>query len=625
MTHTKTPIPFLEHKAYLLRKLSLEMTTKAGSGHPTSCLSAADLVAALFFAAMQYDPANVNNGNNDRFILSKGHASPLLYGAWYELGMVSYADLMSYRTFASALEGHPTFRFPYTQAATGSLGIGLSIGAGMALHAQRNNKVFRTYVLMGDAEIAEGSVWEATELASFYKLNNLIAIVDCNRLGQSTQSIHGHAIKRYADQFQAFGWNVISINGHDMQEIVTALATARAHDMAPTVILAKTFKGHGVSPLENKEGFHGIPCSTSQLPHALEQLKDFFWQAATYTSDFVWQSTPPIEKNSKEDWPLTAITIDKSAYKKDELIATRKAYGQALVALGQASDAIVVLDAEVKNSTYAQLFEDQFPERFVQCFIAEQNMVSMGVGFDLCQEIPFISTFASFFSRAHDQIRMAAIGQARLRLVGSHAGVSIGQDGPSQMGLEDIALARALPDSIVLYPADAVSTHALTEKMANYTAGISYMRTTRMATPVLYDADDTFSIGGCKVLRQHAKAQVCIIAAGITLYEALKAHDQLQEEGIQICVIDLYSIKPLDTNTLATMVAQSGNRFITVEDHYLQGGLGEAVLYALRNSDARSTCLAVTKLPRSGTPEELLGWARVDARAIVQAVHELMS
>lgn len=625
MKQTKTPIPFLEHKAYLLRKLSLEMTTKAGSGHPTSCLSAADLVAALFFAAMEYDPTDFNNSNNDRFILSKGHASPLLYGAWYELGMISYTELMGYRTFASALEGHPTFRFPYTQAATGSLGIGLSIGAGMALHAQRNNNAFRTYVLMGDAEIAEGSVWEAAELASFYKLNNLIAIVDCNRLGQSTQSIHGHAIKKYADQFQAFGWNVISINGHDMQEIVTALATARAHDTTPTVILAKTFKGHGVPLLENKEDFHGIPCSTSQLSQALQQLKDFFPQAATYTSDFAWKTTTPAEKNSTATQTFTAITIDKPAYKKDELIATRKAYGQALVALGHASDRVVVLDAEVKNSTYAQLFEEQFPERFVQCFIAEQNMVSMGVGFDLCTEIPFISTFASFFSRAHDQIRMAAIGQARLRLVGSHAGVSIGQDGPSQMGLEDIALMRALPDSIVLYPADAISTHALTEQMANYTTGISYMRTTRMATPVLYNADDSFVIGGCKVLRQHTKAQACIIAAGITLHEALKAHDQLEAEGIQVCVIDLYSIKPLDTNTLATMVAQSGNRFVTVEDHYLQGGLGESVVYALRNSGARSSCLAVTQLPRSGTPEELLAWARIDACAILQAVHALLS
>lgn len=617
-------LEFLEHKAYLLRKHSLEMTTKAGSGHATSCLSAADLVAALFFYAMHYDPAHIDNGNNDRFILSKGHASPLLYAVWHELGMVSYADLMAYRTFASALEGHPTFRFPYTQAATGSLGIGLSIGVGMALAAKRDKKDFRTYVLMGDAEIAEGSVWEAAELAAFYQLNNCIAIVDCNRLGQSTQSLHGHAIGRYADQFQAFGWNVLSIDGHNMQEILQAVDTARVQDAKPTVILAKTFKGHGVPLFEDKQGFHGVPLSAQQLPEALQQLKDFFPAAANYTADFIWQPTKPTAVANPSAKSVDAISIDKSSYKKSEVIATRKAYGQALVALGKTCDTLFVLDAEVKNSTFAELFEQQFPERFVQCFVAEQNMVSMGVGFDLCYKIPFISTFASFFTRAHDQIRMAAIGQARLRLVGSHAGVSIGQDGPSQMGLEDIALMRALPQSIVLYPCDAVSTHALTEHMANYRSGISYMRTTRMATPVIYDASEQFVIGGCKVVRQPANAQACIIAAGVTLHEALKAHDLLREQNIHVSVVDAYSVKPLDTNTLHKIVAASGNRFVTVEDHYLQGGLGEAVVYELRNSDARSTCLAVTELPRSGKPEELLAWAGIDAAAIVKAVHKLL-
>lgn len=623
MNNYSVPIEFLAYKAYLLRKQSLEMTTKAGSGHPTSCLSAADLVAALFFYAMQYDPAHFDNSNNDRFILSKGHASPLLYAAWHELGRIGYDDLMKYRTFRSVLEGHPTFRFPYTQAATGSLGIGLSIGVGMALAAQRDNKAFHTYVLMGDAEIAEGSVWEAAELSSFYKLNNLIALVDCNRLGQSTQSLHGHTVKRYADQFNAFGWNVLSIDGHNMNQIMHAFDTARAHTSSPTVIIAKTFKGHGVPLFENKQGFHGIACSPQQLPEALEQLKEFFPAAAGYTSNFVWQPKRPADDTTTPT-KASPIKIEGSGYKKNESVATRKAYGQALVAVGNACDAVVVLDAEVKNSTYTQLFEEQFPERFVQCFVAEQNMVSMGVGFELCHKIPFISTFASFFSRAHDQIRMAAIGQSRLRLVGSHAGVSIGQDGPSQMGLEDMALMRGLPESAVLYPSDAVSTHALTEQMANYTAGISYMRTTRMATPVLYDATETFIIGGCKVLRHPAQSRACIIAAGITLHEALKAYDLLQAQDVDVSVIDLYSVKPLDTATLHNIVATSGNVFITVEDHYLQGGLGEAVVYELRNSGAHSTCLAVTELPRSGTPEELLAWAGIDAASIVQAVHKLL-
>lgn len=623
MNNYSVPIEFLEHKAYLLRKQSLEITTKAGSGHPTSCLSAADLVAALFFYAMQYDPAHFDNSNNDRFILSKGHASPLLYAAWHELGLIGYDDLIKYRTFGSVLEGHPTFRFPYTQAATGSLGIGLSIGSGMALAGQRDNKDFRTYVLMGDAEIAEGSVWEAAELSSFYKLNNLIALVDCNRLGQSTQSLHGHVVNRYADQFNAFGWNVLSIDGHNMLDVMQALDAAHAHTSSPTVIIAKTFKGHGVPLFENKQGFHGIPCSPQQLPEALQQLKDFFPAASGYTSDFFRQPKKPAD-DSTTPTNASAIKIDVSDYKKSESVATRKAYGQTLVVLGNACDSVIVLDAEVKNSTYAQLFEEQFPERFVQCFVAEQNMVSMGVGFDLCHKIPFISTFASFFSRAHDQIRMAAIGQSRLRLVGSHAGVSIGQDGPSQMGLEDIALMRGLPQSAVLYPSDAVSTHALTEQMANYTAGISYMRTTRMATPVIYDTAEKFVIGGCKVLLHAPQSRACIIAAGVTLHEALKAHSQLQAQGIDVSIIDLYSVKPIDRATLQKIVAESGNVFITVEDHYLQGGLGEAVVYELRNSGARSTCLAVTELPRSGTPEELLSWAGIDAAAIVQAVHTLL-
>jgi len=624
VNHHDVPLEFLEHKAYLLRKYSLEMTTQAGSGHPTSCLSAADLVAALFFYAMKYDPHQFDNCNNDSFILSKGHASPLLYAIWHELGKVSYAELMNYRKFSSDLEGHPTFRFPYTQAATGSLGIGLSIGAGIALNTLRDKKDMRTYVLMGDAEIAEGSVWEAVELADFYRLNNLIALVDCNRLGQSTQSIHGHDLTRYANQFHAFGWHVLCIDGHAMQEIMEALDEARNYTAGPTVILAKTFKGHGVPLFEDKEGYHGISLSPDQLPKALQQLTDSFAQAATYRGDFVWQPKKPLDDTTCPQ-PHTHLRIEQPGYKLGELIATRKAYGQALVALGNVCNKIVVLDAEVMNSTYAQLFEQEFLERFVQCFIAEQNMVSMAVGFDLCNKLPFVSTFASFFTRAHDQIRMAAIGEARLRLVGSHGGVSIGQDGPSQMGLEDIAMMRALPQSAVVYPCDAISTHALTQQMANYHDGISYMRTTRMATPVIYEPTETFPIGGCKVLRYYEQADACIIGAGVTVHEALKAHDKLQQHGIQVSVIDLYSIKPIDTKTLQKIVAESGNIFITVEDHYLQGGLGQAVVYEMRNSGARSICLAVGELPRSGKPEELLAWAHIDAAAIVQAVHELSS
>lgn len=616
-------ILFLEHKAYLLRKYSLEMTASAGSGHPTSCLSAADIVAALFFYAMQYDPYRFDDCNNDRFILSKGHASPLLYAVWHEIGLVSYEDLMGYRTLTSALEGHPTFRFPYTEAATGSLGMGLSIGVGICLDAQQEKRDSRTYVLMGDAEVAEGSVWEAAELAAYYKLHNCIAILDCNRLGQSTQSLHAHEIQKYANKFKAFGWNVCSINGHDMQEIIHALDQAHAYDNAPTIIIAKTYKGHGVQSFEDKQGFHGVPCSSAELPKILQQLKDCFSTAAAYTSDFVWKprnNNRPVACHSS-DFMQKNIELH---YETGELIATRKAYGQALVALGKICKSLIVLDADVKNSTYTELFQEAFPDRFFQCFVAEQAMVSMGVGFDRCHKIPFISTFASFFSRAHDQIRMAAIGQATIRLVGSHVGVSIGQDGPSQMGLEDIASMRALPESIVLYPSDAVSAYKLTALMLGYHKGISYMRTTRMATPVLYHNDEQFSIGGCKVIKQYDQASVCLIAAGITLHEALKAHDLLYDRNIRVSVIDLYSIKPLDTETLQTVIQASGNNVITIEDHYLQGGLGEAVVYELRNLQLHITCLAVDRLPRSGNPQELLAWAHIDAAAIVSAVERLL-
>src|SRR5579885_435172 len=451
---------FIEHKAYNLRQESIAMTTKAGSGHPTSCLSGADLVATLFFYGMHFDPQNFDNPNNDRFILSKGHAAPLLYGVWQELGLVSYDELMTYRQINSPLEGHPTRRFKYTEAATGALGIGLSIGAGMALTAKLDKRNFYTYVLLGDGEVAEGSIWEAAEIAAFYHLNNLVAIIDCNRLEQSSETMHGHHVERYAHKFEAFGWKSLIIDGHDIQQIMGALDKARAVPDKPTMIIAKTFKGHGVELVENKEGYHGKPFPPDELDTVLEELAERFPHAAQYTGNFDWKpQLPPSEKA-----PNTICDVAKmpgSTYKKNDAIATRKAYGQALAAIGRVCPTIVSLDAEVKNSTFAEIFEAKFPDRFFQCFIAEQNMVSMGVGFDRRGKIPFISTFSAFMSRAHDQIRMAAISTANLRLVGSHCGVSIGQDGPSQMGLEDIAMMRALPKSVVLYPCDGVSTHAL--------------------------------------------------------------------------------------------------------------------------------------------------------------------
>jgi transketolase len=619
---------FLEHKAYRIRRWSLLMTGQAGSGHPTSCLSAADIVAALFFDTMHYDPDNFNNPNNDRFILSKGHASPLLYAAWHEAGKLSNEELMTYRMFGSQLEGHPTLRFAYTEAATGSLGIGLSIGLGMALNAKLDKLTYRTYVLLGDGEMAEGSVWEAVEIASYYKADNLVAIVDVNRLDQTGQTMYGHETQSYVDRFNACGWHAVAIDGHDMQHVIRTLEDAKKIIGKPVAIIAKTFKGHGVTFAEDKNGYHGKSFSKDDLNKALDELAKNFPQAAAYHDEHIWKPKLPNHHEAiaqLETKKNTSISMPQPKYNKEENLATRKAYGQALAALGNVAPHAISLDGEVKNSTFAEIFEHAHPERFFQCFIAEQNMVSMGVGFDLRGKIPFISSFGAFMTRAHDQIRMAAIGQSTIRLVGSHAGVSIGQDGPSQMALEDIAMMRALPESIVLYPSDAVSTYKLVEQMANYHDGISYLRTTRMDTPIHYNNTDEFPIGKCKVVRQSDHDSACVIGAGVTLFEAVKAYDQLanQEKPIHIAIIDLYSVKPLDTETLITLGKTSNNQIITVEDHYLQGGIGEAVSYALRNSGITITCLAVTKLPQSGKPEELLASAGIDAQAIVNAVKKI--
>jgi transketolase len=614
---TQTLLNFLKYKSYIMRVSSLRMTTQAGSGHPTSALSAADIMAVLFFYAMKFDPKNHNNPNNDRFILSKGHASPIFYAVWKELGLLSDADIMTYREFDSVLEGHPTLRFSCTEAATGSLGQGLSVAVGIAITALMDNRDFYTYALLGDAESSEGQVWEAAEIAAFYGLHNLIAILDVNRLGQSTSGLHEHNVNRYAQKFEAFGWQTFIVDGHSVIELMTAFDSARKVADKPSIIIAKTIKGYGIPQAADKMGFHGKAFSEKELLEILAAMKQEFHDAATYAGNYSWQPKLPKKEHQKE---AKKIVVPKPNYKKGDELPTRKAYGQALAAVGKQNDQIISLDAEVKNSTYAEIFEKEFPERFVQCFVAEQNMIGMAVGMATRGKIPFASTFASFMTRAFDQIRMAAIGQASLRLCGSHAGVSIGQDGPSQMGLEDIAMMRSIPNSVVLYPSDAVSTYKLVELMANHYEGISYLRTTRSATPILYDNNEEFNIGGCKVVRQSDNDVALVIGAGITLHNALKAYEQLQQEKISIAVIDVYSIKPLDHETIVRMAKKSGNRIITVEDHYLQGGIGEAVTYALRNEKIEITCLAVDKLPRSGKPDELMAWEGIDAQAIVKAV-----
>lgn len=611
----------LEHIAYNMRRSILLETSTAGSGHPTSALSAADIVAALFFHTMHIDLDHPENPDNDRFILSKGHASPVLYAVYKELGVLSEDQLLTYRKIDSALEGHPTPRFAWSEAATGSLGQGLSIGVGMALAARIDSRGFKTYVLMGDSEIAEGSVWEAVELAAYYKLHNLIGIIDCNRLGQTGQTMHGHHTERYAKKFEAFGWKTYVIDGHDMQEIVSVLDKVQEVKDQPSIIIAKTIKGYGVQEAEDTNGFHGKVFKEDELPKLLDQLEQRFSAAADYHPEQPWQpSLPQHILNTNTTKHCTQVHIKDPTYETGKQEMTRRAFGQALALLGGLCQDVVVLDAEVKNSTYTDLFEAKYPERFVQSFIAEQCMIGMAVGLQKRGKIPFCATFGAFFTRAFDQIRMAAIGNNALRLVGSHAGVSIGQDGPSQMALEDIAMMRAIFGSIVLYPSDAVSTWKLVNQMVSYDQGISYLRTTRAELPIIYRPTDGFVIGGCKVLMQSECDSVCVIAAGVTLHEALKAYNQLIKEGIFISIIDLYSIKPLDQETVLKVARASGKRIITVEDHYLEGGLGQAVVCALVDSDIKISCLAVKKMARSGSSEELMAYENIDAQAIIAEV-----
>lgn len=613
-----------EHIAYNIRRSIITMTSAAGSGHPTSALSAVDIVSTLFFHAMRIDLHDYNNPNNDRFILSKGHASPVFYAVYKELGVLTEDDLLTYRNIDSVLEGHPTVRFVWSEAATGSLGQGLSVGVGMALTARIDNRNFKTYVLMGDSEMAEGSVWEAVEIAAHYKLNNLIGIIDVNRLGQSTQTLDGYHVDHYVAKLQAFGWKAYVVDGHNIKELITLFdQIAQYSGDWPIMIVAKTVKGYGIAQAENKEGFHGKVFAKDELPALLAQLEQRFSQAAHYKSVAMVKPQMP-EKETVIAQSSVFEKVLSPEYIKGESVMTRYAYGQALAALADVYQNIVSLDAEVKNSTYAELFEQKFPKRFVQCFIAEQNMVSMAVGMNKRGKIPFCSTFGAFFTRAYDQIRMASIGRAALRLVGSHVGVSIGQDGPSQMALEDIAMMRAVHGSCVLYSSDAISTWRLVEQMIGYDQGISYLRTTRAATPVIYDNGQTFVIGGCHVVVQSNNDQLCIVAAGITLHEALKAQKVLQAQNMYVSVIDAYSIKPLDVHTIVDVARLSGNIIITVEDHYLEGGLGQAVACAIQNTGIVIHCMAVEKMPRSGTPADLLAYEGIDSQHIVAKVKQLL-
>ncbi len=610
--------------AQQLRVDSIRATTEAGSGHPTSSMSAADLMAVLLYKYLHYDFSNPRHPNNDHLVFSKGHASPLLYALYKAAGAISDQELMSMRKLGSRLEGHPVPVLPWVEVATGSLGQGLPIAVGIALAGKYLDKLpYRAWVLLGDSEMAEGSIWEAFDHAGYYKLSNLIAIIDVNRLGQRGPTMLGWDIKMYCDRAQAFGWHAISIDGHNLEEIDKAFQQAVNNVDRPTVIVAQTIKGKGVASLEDQGGWHGKALSADQAKGAISELG-----GGRHISIQVQKPDEQIQPASTGK----SQTLQLPTYKKGDKLATRKAYGDALKALGASRPDVIALDGEVSNSTYAEEFAKAYPDRYFEMYIAEQQMVAAAVGIQVRKYKPFASSFAAFLTRAYDFIRMAAISRANIKLVGSHAGVSIGEDGPSQMGLEDLASLRAVWSSTVLYPCDGNQTAKLVAEMADR-EGIVYLRTTRMATPVIYTPEEEFPIGGSKVIRSSDQDQITVIGAGVTVFEALKAYDRLKNEGITVRVIDLYSVKPIDVETLFQAACDTKGNFILVEDHWIEGGLGAAVLEAFTGVDTAPTYigpklrvihLAVRSMPESGTPEELLHEAKIDADAIALAAKSLL-
>ncbi|MGH3079677.1 MAG: transketolase [Gaiellaceae bacterium] len=593
-----------------LRVDAVRASARAGSGHPTSSMSAADLAAVLLAAHFRYDFDDPKDPGNDRLIFSKGHASPLVYGLFRAAGVLSEEEFMTYRQFGSRLEGHPTPSLPWVDVATGSLGQGLPIGVGVGIAGKRLNRLpFRVWVICGDSEMAEGSMWEAAEHAAFYELDNLTAIIDVNRLGQRGETMHGWDLSSYSKRLEANGWQTIEIDGHDVEQIDAAYREAEATTGRPSAVVARTIKGKGYSKVEDQGGWHGKAITDAE--EAIEELGG----VRNITVDV--PKPEPAESHRFEptprDWPT---------YEVGSQVATRKAYGEALAALGGEDGEVVALDGEVSNSTFAEIFGDAHPERYFEMFIAEQQMIAAAVGVQLLGWKPFASTFAAFTTRAYDFVRMGAISRATLKLCGSHAGVSIGEDGPSQMGLEDLAAFRAVHGSTVLYPCDGNQTTKLVRTMGELD-GISYLRTTRGDTPVVYEPAEEFPVGGSKTLRSSDDDDVTIVAAGITVHEALDAAETLAGEGISVRVIDCYSVKPIDAETLRG----AGTPIVTAEDHSAEGGLGEAVLAALADSDERPpvSVLAVRELPHSGKPAELLAAAGIDAEAIAAAARKLVT
>jgi transketolase len=597
-----------------LRVDSVRASAAAGSGHPTSSMSAADLMAVLLAKHLRYDFERPQHPGNDRFVLSKGHASPLLYSAYKAAGAINDTELLTFRKLGSRLEGHPTpRRLPWVETATGSLGQGLPVGVGIALAGKRLERTgYRVWVLCGDSELAEGSVWEAAEHAAHEHLDNLTVIVDVNRLGQRGPTRHGHDLAAYARRFHAFGWHTVEVDGHDVEDVDRAYAQARSTSGQPTVILARTLKGKGVASVQDREGLHGKP-----LPDADEAIAEL----GGVRDLRVRVQEPPATRM------LHAVRTGHTELPRFEVgdeVATRDAYGQALAALGSARGDVVALDGEVGDSTRAEFFAKEHPDRYFECYIAEQQLIGAAVGLAARDWTPYASTFAAFLTRAYDFVRMASVSGAGINVVGSHAGVSIGQDGPSQMGLEDLAMFRAVHGSTVLHPCDANQTAKLVAAMADLD-GIRYLRTSRGDSPVIYEPHEDFPVGGSKVLRASADDRLTLVAAGVTVHEALKAAEALDAEGIQVRVVDLYSVKPVDRDTLREAAEETGC-LITVEDHREEGGLGDAVLDAFLDGrpTPRLVRLAVRGMPGSASPEEQLHAAGIDAESITVAVRLLV-
>ncbi|XP_065211649.1 transketolase-like [Planococcus citri] len=614
----------LKDIAHKLRIDSIRATNASNSGHPTSCSSMAELMSVLFFHVMRYDLKNPRDPSHDRLILSKGHAAPILYAAWAEAGLFPVNDILNLRKIDSDLEGHPTPRLNFVDVGTGSLGQGLSVACGMAYVGKYYDKAtYRTYCILGDGESAEGSVWEALNFASYYNLDNLVAIFDINRLGQSEPTALKHDMNVYRKRVESFGFHVIVVDGHDVEELCKAFHEASNTTGKPTAIIAKTFKGKYFPNIEDLVEWHGKP------------LGDRSDEVIKYVSSLIKNdinAIPSIDRPSLEAplapvLPKTPVRLNTPpSYKKTDIVATRLAYGTALAKLAANNSRVIGLDGDTKNSTYSDKIKKDFPDRYIECFIAEQNLVGVAIGAG-CRDrtIPFVSTFAAFFSRAFDQIRMGAISQTNVNFVGSHCGVSIGEDGPSQMALEDLAMFRAVPGSTVFYPSDAVSTERAAELAAN-TKGICFIRTSRPNTPILYSNEEPFAAGKHKIIKSSSNDVALVIGAGVTLHEAVDAANELQQKhNVNIRVLDLFTVKPIDAQFIIQNALQCKAKIVTVEDHYPEGGIGEAVAGAVaEQSNITVKSLAVRAIPRSGPPKVLLDLFGISSKCIVKTVLSIL-